>query len=239
MECQIPGCAVSIRSDHVFCYKHYQEYLNGFIHDLTAGGMECQFWDCTISIRPNHVFCYKHYQQFLDGFIDGCPGCHKPKHRWYKVCFRCRQSPNKRRSTHETAPDKEYSRYEQEYSPIWKHGDAESDEFFVYILKLDGGKFYTGQTRELRERLSEHRDGKTPTTKGRGPKLVWFTTVNTREEAVKLEKDIKKLASSNQRQIRRMIVRFEDLVRELDFEAHSITTLRWTQLVGQNQCGVR
>ena len=33
----------------------------------------------------------------------------------------------------------------------------------------------------------EHRDGTTPKTAGRNPKLVWFSTVSTPEEATALE----------------------------------------------------
>ena len=84
-------------------------------------------------------------------------------------------------------------------------------------MKLDGGNFYAGQTRELRERLSEHRDGRVRSTAGRNPKLVWFSTVPSREEATDWEADLKKLVDSNPREIRRMYLSFQDLVRELDY----------------------
>lgn len=87
----------------------------------------------------------------------------------------------------------------------------------MYILKLDGGEFYAGQTRELRERLTEHRDGRVESTANREPKLVWFTTIPTRDEAAKIEVHLKRLASANPREIRRMVLAFGDLVRELDY----------------------
>ena len=48
----------------------------------------------------------------------------------------------------------------------------EDNEYFIYILKLDDGKFYARTHPELRERMGEHRDGKRalPTE----PSIVWF-----------------------------------------------------------------
>ena len=67
--------------------------------------------------------------------------------------------------------------YRREHSDAWEAKDAEANDFYVYVLKLDDGSFYAGQTREIRERLLEHRDGTTKSTAGRNPKLVWFSTV--------------------------------------------------------------
>jgi len=36
-----------------------------------------------------------------------------------------------------------------EHSSAWEAGDSEANEFYVYVLKLDGGDFYVGQTRDL------------------------------------------------------------------------------------------
>ena len=119
---------------------------------------------------------------------------------------RSRQSPPKSRKT-----------YRREHSDAWEAKDAEADEFYVYVLKLDDGSFYAGQTRELRERLMEHRDGTTRSTVGRSPKLVWFSTVSTRVQATVLEVQLKKLCDRNPREIRRWVRRFRDLVEELDF----------------------
>ena len=108
-------------------------------------------------------------------------------------------------------------RYGREHAEAWDKGDATADHFFVYILSLSGGKFYAGQTRELRERLSEHRDGQTKSTAGKNPKLVWYGMLPTREQAAAGEVELKKLVDSNPRDIRRMIIRFRDLVQELEY----------------------
>ena len=105
-----------------------------------------------------------------------------------------------------------FSRYEPESNPKWDAADQEGDVFFIYLLKLDGGKFYAGHTRELRERIGEHRDGKTRSTAGKNPRLVWFEDVNTREEATEGEAYLKDLIDRNECEVRRMVNEFQDLV---------------------------
>lgn len=105
--------------------------------------------------------------------------------------------------------------YQVENSPAWERADANASYFYTYILRMDGGEFYVGHTRELPERLSEHRDNKVSTTKGKAPELVWFTELRTREEATKLEAELKQVRNVDERSIRRMIIRFQSLVREL------------------------
>ncbi|MYC06182.1 MAG: hypothetical protein F4X57_03240 [Chloroflexi bacterium] len=48
-------------------------------------------------------------------------------------------------------------------------------------MKMDGGRFYVGQTQDLRERISEHRVGNTKSTAGKNPKLVWFAQMPSRD----------------------------------------------------------
>jgi predicted GIY-YIG superfamily endonuclease len=108
-------------------------------------------------------------------------------------------------------------KHNAEYPAAWEKRDASANRFFVYILKLDGGEFYAGHTRELRERLSEHRDGRTKSTAELNPKLVWFGMLATREAAIAAEAELKKLVDSNPREVRRMVIDFQDLARELDY----------------------
>jgi predicted GIY-YIG superfamily endonuclease len=88
----------------------------------------------------------------------------------------------------------------------------------VYILKLDSGEFYVGHTGELRERIMEHLDGKAKTTKGRKFKLQYFEILAERRAAEMRESELKAIAISNPRQIRRMIIQFKDLIDELNYE---------------------
>ena len=100
----------------------------------------------------------------------------------------------------------------------WAKADKEADTFFVYILKLDDQSFYVGQTRELRERLSEHRVGRVHSTAGHRFKLQYFEMLPSRKAAEMREAELMKLNNSNQRQIRRMIISFLDLIHEVEQE---------------------
>ena len=180
-----------------------------------GGAKTCLFWDCGSPIRADRLFCYGHYQDYREGEVDLCPDCKRGKLSQYELCLECEYDPHSRKS----APaGRIRERYEPEYSAAWEERDAAATRFFVYILKLDGGTFYAGQTRELRERLAEHRDGAVSSTAGRKPKFVWFAVVSTREDATRQEVELKKLVDSNPREIRRMVVGFHDLVRELDYD---------------------
>mgnify|MGYP004748642133 CR=1 FL=1 len=65
--------------------------------------------------------------------------------------------------------------------------------YYVYILQSQvDGRFYIGQTQDLSLRVEKHSKGySTYTSKFRPWNLVWFTEVDTRKEAMKLEKQIK------------------------------------------------
>jgi putative endonuclease len=101
---------------------------------------------------------------------------------------------------------------------VWAKKDEDAHAFFVYILKLDNGVFYVGHTRELRERLLEHKDGTAVSTAGKHPKLQYFEVFPTREAAMIREAEIKKIRRKDNREILRMILHFYDLIRELDFD---------------------
>jgi putative endonuclease len=65
--------------------------------------------------------------------------------------------------------------------------------FTVYILYSERTqKHYTGQTQDFANRLMEHNSGETKSISGGIPwVLVWKLQVDTRSEAVRLEKKIK------------------------------------------------
>ena len=63
--------------------------------------------------------------------------------------------------------------------------------YILYSSKIK--KFYTGQTEDMERRLEEHNRGKTPFIANGIPwKLVYSKTLSSREDAMKLEKIIKK-----------------------------------------------
>ncbi len=66
-------------------------------------------------------------------------------------------------------------------------------EYTVYILfSQSTGKFYTGQTQNIENRIIEHNSGETKSIKAGFPwKIVWKQELPTRAEAMALEKKIK------------------------------------------------
>jgi len=182
------------------------------------GSNICGYWSCTRRIRSNHFLCIEHYDDWEDGFIDECPKCGRFKDAEYKLCLDCARGRSTSRWKPSVKIPSPKQRYKPEHSKAWEKGDKEAGRFFVYILKLDDGSFYVGQTRELRERMSEHRDNKTPSTAGKNPKLQFFAIMPDRETAALAEIELKKLLDSNPRQIRRIILGFQDLIREVQLE---------------------
>ncbi len=64
----------------------------------------------------------------------------------------------------------------------------------VYILySVKSSRYYVGQTADINKRLKRHNHGKVPSTKSAVPwKLVLQIEVETRSEAIVLERKIKK-----------------------------------------------
>ncbi|WP_394907278.1 GIY-YIG nuclease family protein [uncultured Mesonia sp.] len=65
--------------------------------------------------------------------------------------------------------------------------------FYVYILESElEGKNYTGYTKDLNLRLSEHNKGSVVSTKNRRPlKLIYFEACLSQKDALKREKYLK------------------------------------------------
>ena len=201
-------------------------------------GKTCSYQDCEAGIPPWFSLCRSHNEAKTKGEIDECPGCRQYKPIHYPLCRQCntrgksytsdlddsaRASVNDRAARRKTvvreAPQAtRQTAYRVESNPVWTNADNTmgANLFYVYILKLSDATFYAGHTREIRERISEHRDGKTTATAGKNPKLVWFTTTPTREEAATLEAELKEIITNNEREIRRKITWFRDLLREVD-----------------------
>lgn len=65
--------------------------------------------------------------------------------------------------------------------------------YIIYILKsTKDGKLYVGQTQDLESRLKRHNNGLVKSTRSRIPlQVVHSEEFNTREDAVKREKELK------------------------------------------------
>jgi len=71
--------------------------------------------------------------------------------------------------------------------------------FFVYILECADKTFYTGYTKDLQTRIEQHNsscNGAKYTSCRRPCNLVYSESFVTRSEAMKREKEIKKLSRS-------------------------------------------
>ncbi len=66
--------------------------------------------------------------------------------------------------------------------------------YFTYILQSEKtNRFYTGHTQNITQRLEEHNKGETKSTRSGIPwRMIWFTEVPTRSEAMALEMKIKR-----------------------------------------------
>jgi predicted GIY-YIG superfamily endonuclease len=64
--------------------------------------------------------------------------------------------------------------------------------YYVYILKCNNNKSYTGYTKELKERIARHKKGYVPATVGRLPvKLVSYIAFSNKHKAFEFEKYLK------------------------------------------------
>jgi predicted GIY-YIG superfamily endonuclease len=183
---------------------------------LGFGGSKCRFWNCAQSIQPNYFLCSEHYELLQLRQINQCPGCKRYKLVKYDLCLDC--NDGKPVNSPKQSAESKLTTREPPHPVNPVETTKPQGTFYVYILKLDGGDFYVGSTDNIRPRVSEHKDGKHTETKGKNPRLQWFTTAPTRREANALEAELKKLEKSNPRKIREMIFEFQDVVEELKFD---------------------
>ena len=63
--------------------------------------------------------------------------------------------------------------------------------YYVYVLKSPK-QFYIGSTSDLKRRFAEHQDGKSKSTKNRGPwEIVYYEASKSIKDALKREKYLK------------------------------------------------
>jgi predicted GIY-YIG superfamily endonuclease len=91
---------------------------------------------------------------------------------------------------------------------------------YLYILKLNDGSYYVGQTNDLEHRLKEHQDDLTMSTGGKVPKLVWFEKwLGDRQGLNAEESELTKLATTRPYVIRRMITEWQKPLKLVDLSA--------------------
>lgn len=175
----------------------------------------CAYWNCYKEMSDKVLLCHEHGLAMNKGIIDQCPRCGRFKDIRQKYCSTCqygRPVAAWRRIREIHKPD---SSEEMEHSEKRKKGDKVAPGFYVYVMELYDGTFYIGHSRELRQKIYDHRNGKVKSTVGRQPKLVYFEILPGREDVTRRETELKKIRSSNPRELTRMLIQFKDLISEL------------------------
>ncbi|MDY0255099.1 MAG: GIY-YIG nuclease family protein [Tenuifilaceae bacterium] len=69
--------------------------------------------------------------------------------------------------------------------------------YFTYILESElNGRYYVGSCEDVAARLKRHNEGATPSTKPYRPwRVVWTQQLDSRAEALKREREIKRMKS--------------------------------------------
>ena len=157
----------------------------------------------TKGITYNKPLCYPHWLEFDAMLIFECEKCHRfdelvgefSDEDWCVDCFR------------------------GENVPVAAHGPVLLQDLWLYIVKLDRGELYVGQTNDLEVRVQEHKDGRTRSTAGRNPRLVWFAKWGGgRKDLQAEEANIRQEIRESPRTILQMIADWQRLVRLVDLE---------------------
>ena len=82
--------------------------------------------------------------------------------------------------------------------------------YYVYVLVDDNGKTYTGYSKDLKRRMSEHRQGQGYTKSGSNWQLCYYEAFASKEDAVRRE-DALKRSSQARRWLRHRIEKSMDL----------------------------
>ena len=171
--------------------REYHPHIN------ESGATECAYAGCGKDVPADHYLCIYHYSRHQAGKAGPCPseGCRRFRSMDYERCADCGRA---------AAPESD---------PAWTPGDEGSGAFYAYLL-LQGGQFYAGHTRDLRERLWEHHSGDcratSPRVDGDPARLVWFQEFASREVAADRELELKQLVLRDRRAALTMVFRFQD-----------------------------
>ena len=187
--------------------KNAPERLN---RTADAIGFRCATDYCGVTrgITYEKPLCYAHWKEFDRYFLSECGECH-----WFSedvgfgtdenLCYEC------------------FDRQRRAFppSPVYAHAPVQRRIRYLYILKLEGGSFYIGQTNSLEMRMQEHSDGVVPSTRGKTPKLVWFEEwVGDRKELDTEEDDLTRLALASPRAIRTKVSEWQRPLRLVDLQ---------------------
>ena len=64
--------------------------------------------------------------------------------------------------------------------------------YYVYLIKLANNDIYTGSTKDLKQRIADHNEGKNISTKPLRPvELIFYCAFPTKSQAIKFEMYLK------------------------------------------------
>ena len=178
-------------------------------------GSRCAADGCprTNGISFEKPLCYPCWLSFDRFEIHECDKCH-----WFdEVMFDTAEYNHPLSDKYETLC---YDCAHGREVPVYTHGPVVHQTRFLYILKLEGGKYYVGQTNDIELRLQEHRDGLTQSTAGKNPKLVFFEEWRGDKGALNDEEDLlTQLNSKTPRAIRRIVNDWQRLMKLVQIES--------------------
>jgi predicted GIY-YIG superfamily endonuclease len=99
-----------------------------------------------------------------------------------------------------------------------RKNDEVRSKFYVYVLKLEKGELYVGDTRELKERLIELKKGMPRSTTEEHPKLRYFEILPSSDAAKIREYELKHILKYNRPGLIRLITEFQSLISQVDFD---------------------
>ena len=75
--------------------------------------------------------------------------------------------------------------------------------YYVYVLLCGNGSYYTGYAKDIEKRFKQHKrgNGARYTKMHRPEKLVYIAEFNTRREAIRREKRIKRLSHDEKQKL--------------------------------------
>ncbi len=191
----------------------------------------CARWGCNKSATYDKPLCYEHWLEWEAWELEECNRCH-----WFYFA-------DSGVVYDESGWDNEFpflcddclwmTLVEAGRRPPWDgtpgktkpaapaRTDLARTVRYIYIVKLDAGEFYVGQTTNLRIRMQEHADGTQQQTRGKNLRLVYYEQyegerdlINQREN----ELTVLNQHGAGRRRLREMIERFQEPLRLLNLE---------------------
>jgi predicted GIY-YIG superfamily endonuclease len=185
---------------------------------MASAVQPCAAWGCEKAATYDKPLCYPHWLEWDAGGLEECASCHGFD---FVVAFDTTEHPDDMDPMCDDCFGSVRGAPGPPRRPIAHAGLARAERY-IYILKLEGGSFYVGQTTNLPIRMQEHADGTTQSTRGKAGRLVYYETHEGGKTIVaEREKELTLMANdgAGRRSIRVLIEEFRKNLRLLHLEA--------------------